>query len=89
MLTAIITLFTTIKYTKLMLREPLIMMMQQHATNSKPLDLSITKSVVSMMFVFLIMFFLFKNLADSYAKEWWNCSGRWALFRTHRFICKR
>ena len=42
---------------------------QQHATNSKPLDLSITKSVVSMMFVFLIMFFLFKNLADSYAKN--------------------
>ena len=41
----------------------------QHATNNKPLDLSITKSVVSMMIVFLIMFFLFKSLADSYAKN--------------------
>ena len=40
-----------------------------HPTNVKPLDLSITKSVVSMILVFAIMFFLFKNLAESYAKN--------------------
>ncbi|MEL0274330.1 MAG: ATP synthase F0 subunit A, partial [Flavobacteriaceae bacterium] len=40
-----------------------------HPTNVKPLDLSITKSVVSMILVFALMFFLFKSLADSYAKN--------------------
>ena len=40
-----------------------------HPTNVKPLDFSITKSVVSMMLVFALMFFLFKSLADSYAKN--------------------
>ena len=40
-----------------------------HPTNVKPLDFSITKSVVSMMLVFAIMFFLFKSLAESYAKN--------------------
>ena len=40
-----------------------------HPTNLKPLDLSITKSVVSMILVFALMFFLFKSLADSYAKN--------------------
>ncbi|MGB1449259.1 MAG: F0F1 ATP synthase subunit A [Flavobacteriaceae bacterium] len=40
-----------------------------HPSNAKPLDFSITKSVVSMIIVFLIMFFLFKNLAESYAKN--------------------
>jgi len=43
-----------------------------HATNIAPLDLSITKGVVSLLFTALIMFFLFKGLADSYKKtEWW------------------
>ena len=46
-----------------------------HATNSKPLDLSMTKSVVSMLLVFAIMFFLFKNLAESYAKNGGIASG--------------
>ena len=41
----------------------------QHPTNSKPLDFSITKSVASMLIVFFIMFFLFKSLAESYAKN--------------------
>jgi F-type H+-transporting ATPase subunit a len=40
-----------------------------HVTNEAPLDFSITKGVVSIMFTFLLMFFLFKNLADSYAKN--------------------
>ena len=42
---------------------------EHHATNIAPLDFSITKGVVSIMFTFLLMFFLFKNLADSYAKN--------------------
>lgn len=41
----------------------------QHPTNVKPLDFSITKSVVSMILVVLIMFFLFKGLAQSYAQN--------------------
>ena len=40
-----------------------------HPTNLKPLDFSITKSVASMMIVFALMFFLFKSLADSYARN--------------------
>ena len=40
-----------------------------HATNIAPLDLSITKGVVSLLFTALIMFFLFKGLADSYKKN--------------------
>ena len=40
-----------------------------HPTNIKPLDFSITKSVASMMIVFALMFFLFKSLADSYARN--------------------
>ena len=39
---------------------------EQHATNVKPLDLSITKNVISILFTALIMFLLFKSLADSY-----------------------
>lgn len=37
-----------------------------HPTNSKPLDFSITKGVVSMLFVALLMFLLFNGLAKSY-----------------------
>ena len=46
-----------------------------HATNIAPLDFSITKGVVSIMFTFLLMFFLFKSLADSYAKNGGIASG--------------
>jgi len=46
-----------------------------HATNMAPLDFSITKGVVSIMFTFLLMFFLFKSLADSYAKNGGIASG--------------
>lgn len=42
---------------------------QHHATNIAPLDLSITKGVVSLLFTALMMFFLFKGLADSYKKN--------------------
>lgn len=39
-----------------------------HATNDKPLDFSITKNVVSMLFTALLMFFMFFGLAKSYKK---------------------
>ncbi|AXT57372.1 ATP synthase F0 subunit A [Aquimarina sp. AD1] len=40
-----------------------------HATNAKPLDFSITKNVVSMLFIAIIMFFMFRGLAKSYKKN--------------------
>ena len=40
-----------------------------HPTNIAPLDFSLTKGVVSIIFTALIMFFLFKGLADSYKKN--------------------
>ncbi|WP_299315684.1 F0F1 ATP synthase subunit A [uncultured Aquimarina sp.] len=40
-----------------------------HATNAKPLDFSITKNVVSMLFIAVIMFFMFRGLAKSYKKN--------------------
>ncbi len=39
-----------------------------HATNEMPLDFSITKNVVFISLVFLIMFFMFRAMAKSYAK---------------------
>ena len=46
-----------------------------HATNAAPLDFSITKGVVSIMFTFLLMFILFSSLAKSYAKNGGIASG--------------
>ncbi len=40
-----------------------------HPTQAKPLDFSITKNVVVIFLVGLLMFFLFKGLAKSYAKN--------------------
>ena len=51
-----------------------------HPTNVKHLDFSITKSVVSMLIVFAIMFFLFKSLADSYAKNGGLAAGAGRFF---------
>ncbi len=42
---------------------------ENHPTNLSPLDLSITKGVASILFTSIIMFFLFKSLADSYKKN--------------------
>ncbi|MDB9836832.1 F0F1 ATP synthase subunit A [Flavobacteriaceae bacterium] len=53
---------------------------EHHATNIAPLDFSITKGVVSIMFTFLLMFFLFKNLAGSYAKNGGIASGAGRFF---------
>ena len=40
-----------------------------HPTNVSPLDLSLTKGVTSIIFTSLLMFFLFKSLADSYKRN--------------------
>ncbi|MBQ4801372.1 F0F1 ATP synthase subunit A [Aquimarina sp. MMG015] len=40
-----------------------------HATNTKPLDFSITKNVVSIFLIGLLMFFMFRGLAKSYKKN--------------------
>ena len=40
-----------------------------HPTNSAPLDFSITKSVVSMILISILMFFLFNSLAKSYSRN--------------------
>ena len=40
-----------------------------HAVNEKPLDLSMTKSGITMLFTGFLMFFLFRSLAQSYAKN--------------------
>ncbi|MDH7446401.1 F0F1 ATP synthase subunit A [Aquimarina sp. 2201CG14-23] len=40
-----------------------------HATNTKPLNFSITKNVVSMILIGLLMFFMFSRLAKSYKKN--------------------
>lgn len=39
-----------------------------HPTNEKPFDISITKNVVTMLFVAALMFFMFVGLAKSYKK---------------------
>ena len=42
---------------------------EHHATNVAPLDFSITKNVFSILLTALIMFFLFRGLAKSYAEN--------------------
>ncbi|MFK2819125.1 F0F1 ATP synthase subunit A [Flavobacteriaceae sp. LMIT009] len=42
---------------------------EHHPTNAKPLDFSITKNVVVIFLVGVLMFFLFRGLARSYAKN--------------------
>lgn len=51
-----------------------------HPTNEKPLDLSITKSVVGILAIAIFMFFLFKGLAKSYAKNNGIASGAGRFF---------
>ncbi len=51
-----------------------------HPSNIKPLDFSITKSVVSIIFVSILMFFLFRNLAQSYNKNGLISSGLGRFF---------
>ena len=51
-----------------------------HPTNAKPLDLSITKGVLTIMVVALIMFLLFTSLAKSYAKNGGISAGAGRFF---------
>jgi F-type H+-transporting ATPase subunit a len=48
---------------------------EHHPTNAKPLDFSITKSVLSMIIVAFLLFFVFVGLAKSYAKNGGISSG--------------
>ena len=51
-----------------------------HPTNAMPIDLSITKGVLSIMVVALLMFLLFTSLAKSYAKNGGISSGAGRFF---------
>jgi F-type H+-transporting ATPase subunit a len=51
-----------------------------HPTNAKPIDLSITKGVFTIMIVALLMFLLFTSLAKSYAKNGGISSGFGRIF---------
>ena len=48
---------------------------EHHPTNIKPLDFSITKSVLTIMIVAFLMFFVFSSLAKTYAKNGGISSG--------------
>jgi F-type H+-transporting ATPase subunit a len=51
-----------------------------HPTNAKPIDLSITKGVFTIMVVAFLMFMLFSSLAKSYAKNGGISSGPGRFF---------
>ena len=51
-----------------------------HVTNVKPLDLSITKSILMIMIVAGIMFFLFRGLGKSYQKNGLIATGAGRFF---------
>ncbi len=53
---------------------------EHHPTNVQPIDLSITKGVLTIMIVALLMFLLFTSLAKSYAKNGGISSGFGRLF---------
>jgi len=46
-----------------------------HPTNIKPIDFSITKNVISILFTALLMFLVFRGLAQSYKKNGMIASG--------------
>ena len=51
-----------------------------HPTNVRPLDLSITKSVIGILFVAILMLVLFSSLAKSYAKNGGIAKGAGRVF---------
>lgn len=53
---------------------------EHHPTNFQPIDLSITKGVLTIMVVAMLMFLLFASLAKSYAKNGGISSGVGRLF---------
>lgn len=52
----------------------------QHTTNTKPIDFSITKSIVMILIVALIMLLLFRNLGKSYQKNGGIATGAGRFF---------
>lgn len=58
-----------------------------HPTNTKPIDFSITKNVISILFTALLMFVLFRGLAQSYQKKRHDCHWGGTIFGTHRSLC--
>ena len=53
---------------------------EHHPTNAKPLDFSITKNVVVIFLVGMLMFFLFKGLGRSYARNGGIAKGTGRFF---------
>lgn len=53
---------------------------EHHPTNERPLDFSITKSVLTMFVVALLMLYLFSSLARSFSKNGGISSGAGRLF---------
>ena len=53
---------------------------KNYPINHKPLDFSITKNVVSILFTAIIMLLLFKGLADSYRKNGMIAKGLGRFF---------
>ena len=51
-----------------------------HPTNARPIDFSITKSVLFIMITAILMFFLFSSLARSYAKNGGIAKGAGRIF---------
>ena len=57
-----------------------------HPTNAKPIDFSITKSVVMIIITALLMFFLFKSLASSYVANKGVATGAGRFLNPSFFI---
>ena len=53
---------------------------EEHPTNAKPLDFSITKGVFSMLVIALLMFLLFRSLGKSYSKNGGVATGAGRFF---------
>ncbi|MBY0487599.1 MAG: F0F1 ATP synthase subunit A [Flavobacteriaceae bacterium] len=53
---------------------------KDHTTNTKPLDLSITKNIVMILVVALLMFLMFRNLGKSYGKNGGIATGAGRFF---------
>ena len=53
---------------------------EEHPTNVKPLDFSITKGVFTMLVIALLMFLLFRSLGNSYSKNGGVAAGAGRFF---------
>ena len=60
-----------------------------HATNSKPLDFSITKNVFTVMMVGLLMFFMFSRMAKAYKNNESMPKGMGRLLEPNSYLHSR